>query len=321
MSANDIDVAAETLKNGGLVAIPTETVYGLAGDAMRGEIVKKIYQAKGRPSDNPLIVHIAKIEDVYRVCDDVPEAFFSLAKKFMPGPLTVVVPKGKAVPYEVTGGGETVAVRMPSHPIARALIEKSGCLLAAPSANLSKHVSPTTAKHVYDDLCGKIPYIVDGGECGVGIESTVVSVVTDVPTVLRPGYITAEMLGQVLGEVKNFEGKVIRTAPAPGMKYKHYAPRCEAVLADDADRAKELYLAAFSAGKNPVVLAYGANKLKYQGLSIIDLGDTAAEAAHRIYAALREAENAFGYIIVDRITESGLAESVMNRITKATANE
>lgn len=126
----------------------------------------------------------------------------------MPGPLTVVVPKGKAVPYEVTGGGETVAVRMPSHPLARAVIERSGCLLAAPSANVSKHVSPTTAKHVYDDLDGKIPYILDGGECGVGIESTVVSVVTDVPTVLRPGFITAEMLGEVLGEVKTLRAKL-----------------------------------------------------------------------------------------------------------------
>lgn len=321
LSAADVDVAAETLKNGGLVAIPTETVYGLAGDAMRGEIVRKIYEAKGRPSDNPLIVHIAKIEDVFRVSDDVPEAFFALAEKFMPGPLTVVVPKGKAVPYEVTGGGETVAVRMPSHPLARAVIERSGCLLAAPSANVSKHVSPTTAKHVYDDLNGKIPYILDGGECGVGIESTVVSVVADVPTVLRPGYITAEMLGEVLGEVKNFEGKVIKTAPAPGMKYKHYAPRCEAALAANASVAVRLYEVANGDGKNPVILAYGDNKKRYGSLNVIDLGDTPADAAHRIYAALREAEDKFGYIIVDKLPDGGLASSVMNRILKATANE
>ncbi len=321
LGVDGIEKAARILKEGGLVAIPTETVYGLAGDALRSDTVKKIYEAKGRPSDNPLIVHIAKTEDVFRVSDEVPEAFFALAERFMPGPLTVVVPKGKNVPYEVTGGGETVAVRMPSHPLARRIIEESGCLLAAPSANVSKHVSPTSAKHVFDDLQGRIPLIIDGGECSVGIESTVVSVVTDVPTVLRPGYITADMLSEVLGEVKNFQGKVIKTAPAPGMKYKHYAPKKHCELADNAQAACDVYLRAECEGLNPVILAYGNNKAEYVGKNVIDLGDNAVEAAHRIYAALRQAEDSFDFIIVDRLPCEGLAESVMNRISKATANE
>lgn len=314
-----IERAAQIIKAGGVVAFPTETVYGLGANAFDERAVAEIYRAKGRPQDNPLICHIASVEDVSEVAAEVPDLFFSLAGKFMPGPLTVVLKKGNKIPYAVTAGMDSVAVRMPDNPTARALIKACGCPLAAPSANASKHVSPTTAMHVYDDLNGRIPLILDGGECRVGIESTVLSLVTPVPTILRPGAVTEEMLSEVLGEVKTHTGRIIAAAPAPGMKYKHYAPRCRAVLAQDVKDALNLYRSAESEGLKPVFISAGRIP-EFDGLNVINMGRD-EEAAARIYAALRDAEKAYDYIIVQKLDGGGVEKSVMNRIFKATANE
>ena len=181
-----LDEAVSLIKNGELVVFPTETVYGLGANAFDPVAVAKIFEAKGRPQDNPLIVHISRVEEVKDIARDVPEVFYTLAERFMPGALTVVLPKSDLIPGIVTADGDTVAVRMPDHPVARELISRS-FPLAAPSANRSKHVSPTTARHVYDDLCGRVPLILDGGECGVGIESTVLDLTSGSPVILRPG--------------------------------------------------------------------------------------------------------------------------------------
>lgn len=313
-----IPEAARLIADGQVVAFPTETVYGLGGDAFSVSAINKIYQAKGRPSDNPLIVHISKVSDVYRVSDNVPPMFFKLADIFMPGPLTMVVPKGKSVPYEITAGLESVAVRMPSHPIAARIIEESGTLIAAPSANASKHISPTSAKHVFDDLNGKIPLIIDGGDCEVGIESTVLSLVTEIPTILRPGAVTEEMLAEVIGKVKNFSGKVIASAPAPGMKYRHYAPTSPAILSESTKNTKEKYDKISSEGKSVVVLTTADKLNEYKGMNCINMGVNGAEVAHNIYSALHRGE-AYDIIIVDSLKGDGIDKSVMNRIFKATA--
>ena len=227
----ELEEACRILQKGGLVAFPTETVYGLGGDAMHPEASAKIYAAKGRPSDNPLIVHIADMDALEDIAQSVPEAAVKLADHFWPGPLTMIFPKKEAVPKSTTGGLETVAVRMPSHPVARALIRESGVYIAAPSANTSGRPSPTKAEHVKEDLDGRIDMILDGGAVGIGLESTIVDLSTGVPTILRPGYITGEMLEDVLGEVQVDPAILSQkmnpniVAKAPGMKYRHYAPK------------------------------------------------------------------------------------------------
>ena len=197
IDTDKMEEAARIIADGGLVAFPTETVYGLGADALHSEASKKIYAAKGRPSDNPLIVHISKFEDLESIAKEVPEQARKLSDAFWPGPLTMIVWKNEKVPYETTGGMETVAIRMPNHPIALRLIEQSGCLIAAPSANTSGKPSPTEAQHVKGDLDGKIPMILDGGPVGIGIESTIIDLTEDTPMILRPGYITKEMLEEV----------------------------------------------------------------------------------------------------------------------------
>ena len=201
---NDINTAGRILSGGGLVAIPTETVYGLAADALNGAAVADIFAAKGRPMDNPLIVHIAAFEDINRfsLVREIPDAAYTLAKAFWPGPLTIIMKKGKAIPDEVSAGLDTVAIRFPSHPVAQAVIRAAETPLAAPSANLSGSPSPTTAEHVMNDMDGRIDAVLDGGECAVGLESTVITLAADVPRVLRPGGVTVEQLREVLGEVE-----------------------------------------------------------------------------------------------------------------------
>ena len=206
---NEMKEAAELIRKGELVAFPTETVYGLGADALHPEASKKIYAAKGRPSDNPLIVHICKFEELVSIAKEVPAQAEKLADAFWPGPLTMIVWKNEKVPYETTGGMETVAIRMPKHPVALKLIEESGCLIAAPSANTSGKPSPTEASHVKLDLDGKIPMILDGGPVGIGIESTIIDLTEDTPMILRPGYITKEMLEEVLGEEVKIDPGII----------------------------------------------------------------------------------------------------------------
>lgn len=233
----DINKAAEILRDGGLVGLPTETVYGLAANALNGKAVAKIFEAKGRPMDNPLIVHISDFGDIikHRLVNRIPKMLFSLADRFWPGPLTVIMEKSDIIPDEVSAGLSTVAIRFPSHPVAQRVIKAAGVPLAAPSANLSGSPSPTTAKHVMNDLGGKIDAVIDGGACEVGLESTVITLATDVPRVLRPGGITVEQLREVLGILQVDDAVVHKlkdneVAASPGMKYKHYAPKANVIL-------------------------------------------------------------------------------------------
>lgn len=227
--------AAQCLRAGGLVAFPTETVYGLGADALNETAAKRIYAAKGRPSDNPLIVHIAEVQDL-EVLGYPNEKAYALAQAFWPGPLTIILPKKDIVPHGTTGGLDTVAIRMPSHPAALSLIRQSGVYVAAPSANTSGRPSPTKAEHVIEDMNGKIEYIIDGGPVGIGIESTIIDVSGDVPTILRPGFITKKMLEQIIGEViidPALEKPMENCHPkAPGMKYTHYAPKGQLSLVE-----------------------------------------------------------------------------------------
>ena len=232
---NSIQTAAEILKNGGLVAIPTETVYGLAANALDGEAVRKIFIAKGRPQDNPLIVHVSSLDEIPPLVEQVDPRLYSLAEKYWPGPLTVIMKKSALIPDEVCAGLDTVAIRMPSHEGARQIIAAAGIPLAAPSANASGKPSPTKANHVMQDLEGRIDAVIDGGECSVGVESTVVTLATEPPTLLRPGGITPAQLEAVLGEIQIspavFEKlKEGEKAESPGMKYKHYAPSAQVTI-------------------------------------------------------------------------------------------
>ena len=227
--------ATDLLNNDEVVGMPTETVYGLAGNAYSQVAVNKIFEAKGRPTDNPLIVHISEFEEIYDLVEYVPETAKKLADAFWPGPLTMILPKSERVPYCTTGNLDTVAVRCPSHPIARKLIKLSGLPLAAPSANLSGKPSPTKAQHVFEDLNGRIPFIIDGGDCEEGVESTVITLATEIPRLLRPGNVTLSQLKSVLGEIQVDDAvlnplKNTEKASSPGMKYKHYSPDAKITL-------------------------------------------------------------------------------------------
>ena len=310
-----LDDAVSLIKNGELVVFPTETVYGLGANAYNSAAVKKIFEAKGRPQDNPLIVHISRVEEVREIARDIPDVFYTLAERFMPGALTVVLPRSERIPDIVTAGGDTVAVRMPDNAFARELIARS-FPLAAPSANRSKHVSPTSAKHVYDDLKGKVPLILDGGECGVGIESTVLDLTSGSPVILRPGAVTAEMLAPYLG-VAPGSGKVIGTAKSPGMKYEHYAPTAEAYAALSAESAAAFYDRCAAEGRRPVLLFRDIHADVLGERERISLGVSVEDFMHSVYSALRAAEKDHDVIVVETFTGEGRAASVMNRVMKA----
>ncbi len=247
--------AAELLKNNQVVGMPTETVYGLAGNAYSPEAVKRIFEAKGRPQDNPLIVHISEFSEMYELVSEVTETAKKLAEKFWPGPLTMILPKSEKVPSCVTGGLDTVAVRCPLHPVARMLIKESGLPLAAPSANISGKPSPTKAEHVFADLNGRVPLIIDGGECEEGVESTVITLATDVPRLLRPGNVTLAQLREVLGKVDVDDAvlnplKAGEKVSSPGMKYKHYSPDADIMIIRGAYDAFCKYVNEFSDGES-----------------------------------------------------------------------
>ncbi|MBO4554983.1 MAG: threonylcarbamoyl-AMP synthase [Clostridia bacterium] len=314
-ASEGIEEGASLILGGELVVFPTETVYGLGANAFDAEAVAKIFKAKGRPQDNPLIVHISSLEQVRDIAVDVPSVFYELAERFMPGPLTIILKKSDKIPSIVTAGGETVGVRMPRNEWARQLIAKSRPL-AAPSANRSKHISPTTAKHVYDDLQGEVPLILDGGACQVGIESTVLDLTVDVPTILRPGAITAEMLVDIVGAVSE-NGKIVKVAKAPGMKYTHYAPKVPTVCAENIDHAVREYDKAVAEGLNPVIVARDIYRDKVEERRQISLGVTVEDYSRNIYSALHTAEECADYIIVEELAGKGLAASIMNRVEKA----
>ena len=310
-----LDEAVSLIKSGELVVFPTETVYGLGANAFDPVAVGKIFEAKGRPQDNPLIVHISAVSEVKEIARDVPEVFYTLAERFMPGALTVVLPKSDRIPGIVTAGGDTVAVRMPDNAFARELISRS-FPLAAPSANRSKHVSPTSAGHVYDDLNGRVPLILDGGECRVGIESTVLDLTSGDPVILRPGAVTAEMLAPYLGAAPG-SGKVIGTAKSPGMKYRHYAPTAEAYAALTAESAAAFYDRCAAEGKSPVLLFRDIYPDILGERALVSLGRSVDDFMHNVYSALRTAEKEHDVIIVETLAGEGRAASVMNRVMKA----
>ena len=321
--------AGDIIKNGGLVAFPTETVYGLGGNALQAESSRKIYAAKGRPSDNPLIVHIADMEHLPYICKEVPKTMKVLAENFWPGPLTMIVEKSDAVPYETTGGLDTVAIRMPDHAVALEFIKASGGYIAAPSANASGRPSPTLAEHVREDLDGRIDMIIDGGEVGIGVESTIVDLTVEPPMILRPGYITREMLERVLGQVDAdttiMSGTDKKAPKAPGMKYRHYAPRGEMTIVEgdmeDVIRTiNEEVCKAASNGQRTGVLCTDETLSRIRADVIKNAGSRSDEheIARNIYRILREFdEERVDVIFSEGISEDGFGQAVMNRLLKA----
>lgn len=323
--------AAQILQNGGLVAFPTETVYGLGGDGMKEDAAKKIYEAKGRPSDNPLIIHIADLEMLDKLVKEIPDNARKLAAKFWPGPLTMIFQKSDEVPYGTTGGLDTVAIRMPSHPVALKLIQVSGVSIAAPSANTSGRPSPTKASHVLDDLDGKIDMILDGGNVGIGIESTIVDLTGPVPTILRPGFITKAMLEDVIGPVEIDKAILTRQVDpnlipkAPGMKYKHYAPkgdltifegRTEAVTAEINKRVEEAYQNGHVAG---VITSMETKDAYKKGIvKVIGTRGDEVTISQSLYSILREFDDQkIDVIFSESFAYDDFGKAIMNRLLKA----
>jgi len=323
-----IEKAADIIKNGGLVAFPTETVYGLGANALDADASKKIYEAKGRPSDNPLIAHIASLDTLDEIVEDVSDVAKKLIDKFWPGPMTLIFNKKPNVPDSTTGGLDTLAVRFPSNKIAMELIKKSGVPIAAPSANTSGKPSPTKGEHVIEDLDGKVDMILDGGEVGLGLESTIIDV-TDKPTILRPGFITQEMLEEVIEEVEL--DKTLLAKPtedfvpkAPGMKYRHYAPKTDLVIVKGdkekvAERIKEEIV---NFDGESAIITVDEHQSLYDGVDakVVSWGslENMNAIAHQIFDALRRVDDwGVDIIYCEAFEEKDLGLAVMNRLTKA----
>jgi len=333
IDAQKIAKAGEIIKQGGLVAFPTETVYGLGGDALNPDSSKKIYAAKGRPSDNPLIVHIASLKDMEKIVEAVTDEAAKLAEAFWPGPLTMILKKAQCVPFETTGGLDTVAIRMPVHRTARAFIEAAGGYVAAPSANLSGKPSPTCAKYVIQDMDGRIDMIIDGGDAGIGLESTIVDLSSDVPMLLRPGYITLEQLRDVLGDVDIdktiMDGNCKDRPKAPGMRYRHYAPKGDLkIVVGDLQRVvdtiNDLTKQACSQKKRVGVIATDETQGLYCAQSVKSIGSRTDEdtIAHRLYTILREFDDEDIEIIYSESFDvSGVGQAIMNRLLKAAGHQ
>lgn len=326
LNENDIEQAARIIKNGGLVAMPTETVYGLAANALDGKAVAKIFKAKGRPMDNPLIVHISDISQIYSLVSEFPEKAKILADKFWAGPLTIILPKSKIIPDEVSAGLDTVAVRFPSNEIARKLISLS-MPLAAPSANLSGSPSPTNARHVRDDMNGRIDAIIDGGECEVGVESTVITLATDIPRLLRPGGITVEQLREAIGEVIIDDAvlnplKSGERAASPGMKYKHYAPKAHIILLEGSDEDFIRYVNEHKVD-GTAALCYDEDVEKLEVPHIpIGHADDYEMQSHKLFSSLRNAdEQGFKTVYAHCPKTDGMGLAVYNRIIRAAGFE
>lgn len=327
---NIIDEASLILKEGNLVAFPTETVYGLGANALDADASKKIYEAKGRPSDNPLIVHVADREQMIPLVKEIPKKAELLMDAFWPGPMTLIFNKSSIVPYGTTGGLDTVAIRMPNHKIALKLIEYSGIPIAAPSANTSGRPSPTTAKHVMDDMKGRISMVIDGGEVGIGIESTIVDVTDDIPMILRPGYITKTMLEDVVGTVtidKAILGPLTSDdhPKAPGMKYKHYAPKADfrmfegdtSKVAEHINAIAKEYL---DKGLKVGIIASNETKNRYLYGDVVSVGSRSDEItiSQNLYKVLRDFDDKkVDYILGETFENEELGQAIMNRLLKA----
>ena len=323
--------AGRILQKGGLVAFPTETVYGLGGDALNPDSSRKIYAAKGRPADNPLIVHIADFEAVYRIASEIPETAVKLADAFWPGPLTMILHKSDVVPFETTGGLDTVAVRMPSHPVAQAFIREGGGYVAAPSANTSGRPSPTLAAYVAEDMDGRIDMIIEGDSPGIGLESTIVDLTVNPPQILRPGYITREMLEQVLGDV-TLDNTILHSSPdcgqvprAPGMKYRHYAPKGDLIIVWGESEKVVEYINLRSAqdrtdGEKVGVIGTEEALADYRADVVKCVGSRQDEEtiARRLYTILREFDDEHvTKIYSESFSSEGLGQAIMNRLLKA----
>lgn len=330
--ADAIEEAAELIRAGELVAFPTETVYGLGADALLAEGSRKIYAAKGRPSDNPLIVHIADFSALEKITEEIPPEAEKLSDAFWPGPLTMIFRKSEAVPYETTGGLDTVAVRMPVHPVAMELIRRSTGYIAAPSANTSGRPSPTLASHVYEDLNGKIAMILDGGPVGIGLESTIIDLSEESPMILRPGYINKQMLEEVIGFVRDdpgFSDDPSVHPKAPGMKYRHYAPKADLTLVRGNTpqvivRINDLAEQLRKEGKKCGVICTDETAEAYHADYIRSAGSRKNEdtIAHNLYAILREFDDLGVDVIYSEMFETPrIGAAIMNRLIKAAGHQ
>ena len=324
--AKTVVIAADIIKAGGLVAIPTETVYGLGANGLDEAAVAKIFEAKGRPQDNPLILHICGPEQIELFCRDIPESAYRLAEKFWPGPLTMVLPARECVPKRTTGGLDTVAVRCPDNDVTRQVIRLAGVPVAAPSANISGKPSTTTAQHVLHDHDGRIDAVVDGGPCRVGLESTIVDLTGDRPRLLRPGGVTPEELQEVLGDLvidKAVTAQIDKDAvvKAPGMKYKHYAPDCDVVIVSGSrEKAAEYIRAHYEPGDR--VLCFQEELELYEGCDPLAYGreDAVETLSAGLFAALRELdETGVARVYARCPVGGGVAYAVQNRLKKAAA--
>ncbi|MBQ9679479.1 MAG: threonylcarbamoyl-AMP synthase [Ruminococcus sp.] len=331
-TTEDIKKAAAILTDGGLVAMPTETVYGLAADALNGEAVRRIFEAKGRPMDNPLIVHVAEFSDIERLhlVRSIPEKAVKLAQAFSPGPLTIIMEKGDVIPDEVSAGLDTVAIRIPSHPDAQRLLRSSGLALAAPSANTSGKPSPTTAQHVIDDMDGRIEAVLDGGACGVGVESTVITLATDIPRILRPGIITREEIEAVIGPIEVDKAVLNKLennekAASPGMKYKHYAPKARVILLRGSDEKYINYLnRLYARDKSIAALCYIEDVSKIHAPCITMGSETdEKQQAQALFDALRAVDELQGVktVYAHCPSATGVGMALYNRLIRAAAFE
>ena len=331
VSRESLERAGALIRAGELVAFPTETVYGLGANALDADAVRRIFEAKGRPGDNPLIVHISSLAQLPALIAGAPSpAARALMDAYWPGPMTLIFPKSDAVPEAVTAGLNTVAVRFPAHPAARALIDAAGVPIAAPSANRSGRPSPTSARHVLEDMDGRIPLILDGGDCEVGLESTVIDLSGETPRVLRPGGVTPEMIADACGSA-GVDPAVMRplgeneVARSPGMKYRHYAPTGALTVVRGEDAAvvrtiRRLYDEALAAGQRPLILALEGHLPDYGERQKLSLGPDAAGMAHALFAQLREADRLGADALFSEAVEAdGVGLAVMNRLGRAAA--
>ncbi len=320
LDKESVERAKSIILSGGVIGMPTETVYGLAGNGLNPDAVKTIYAVKGRPSDNPLIAHVHKDFDLNSLVYIEHDYVYNLIKKFMPGPLTIVLKSKGVVCKEAVGGGETLAVRMPSHKGCQEFLRAVNVPIVAPSANLSKHTSPVTAEHVYNDLNGRIPLILDGGKCAGGIESTVLDVTDKVPRILRAGLITKEMIESVVGACQIAEHKDGDKVKSPGVKYTHYKPKCKTALFEETelDKVIEFYHECERAGETPYVMCSSQVKEKLGDLNFLCLGRTGEEIASNLYAKLLEGERVASIIIAVALPdEKGVNMGIMNRMKKS----
>lgn len=337
--ADKLSQAAAIIRRGGLVAFPTETVYGLGANALDPQAVKGIFAAKGRPQDNPLIIHLYDPSQTQQYAKNIPPVYYALCERFSPGPLTVILPKRDCIPMETSGGLDTVAVRIPSHPVAREIIRLAGVPVAAPSANLSGSPSPTTAQHCVHDLWGRVDAIVDGGACGVGLESTVISLTGEKPVLLRPGAVTPQMLRELLPDLQIHQAVTEKLqagvkASSPGMKYKHYAPKADLTLVEPEDgdmespdslermteKVRQLAEEKLAEGFRVGIICTDESRQTYPKGLVRSIGSRTRRetVAHNLYALLREFDDLKAdYIFSESFPEDHLGQAIMNRLSKA----